>query len=113
MILHIFYSYKHLSYYMYVMIFHYVSTYITYMQQIKKENLKILANRIKELRVAKSKSLNKFCFSKGNVTSATWSRVENAIVDVKFTTLIQMCAMLEIKPEELFKGINFNYSLDE
>lgn len=86
---------------------------ITYMQQLKSQNLKILAKRIKELRLQKSNSLNKFVFSKGNVTSATWSRVENALVDVKFSTLIQISAMLDIKIDELLKNLNFNYSFEE
>ena len=68
--------------------------------------------RIKTLRLQKSKSLNKFVFSKGNVTSATWSRVENALVDVKFSTLIQISAMLEVKLDELLKDIDFDYSDD-
>ena len=80
------------------------------MQQSKTKNLEKLAMRIKTLRLQKSKSLNKFVFSKGNVTSATWSRVENALVDVKFSTLIQISAMLEIKIEELLKDIDFDYS---
>lgn len=83
------------------------------MQQLKSQNLKILAKRIKELRLQKSNSLNKFVFSKGNVTSATWSRVENALVDVKFSTLIQISAMLDIKIDELLKNLNFNYSFEE
>jgi len=80
------------------------------MQQIKSENLKKLAKRIKELRLKKSKSLNKFVFSKGNVTSATWSRVENALVDVKFSTLVQISSMLEIRLDELFKNLDLDYS---
>ena len=80
------------------------------MQQPKSKNLEKLAIRIKTLRLQKSRSLNKFVFSKGNVTSATWSRVENALVDVKFSTLIQISAMLEIKIEELLKDIDFDYS---
>lgn len=91
------------------MILLYISTSITHMQQIKKENLKILAQRIKELRLKKSKSLNKFVFSKGAITSATWSRVENALVDVKFSTLIQMSGMLEIKIEDMLKDLSFDY----
>lgn len=83
------------------------------MQQIKNENLEILAKRVKELRLQKSKSLNKFVFSKGNVTSATWSRIENALVDPKFTTLVQVSAMLDIKLEELVKNLNLNYSSEE
>ncbi len=83
---------------------------ITYMQQVKSENLKKLAKRIKELRVAQSKSLNKFVFSKGNVTSATWSRVENGLVDVRITTLVQMASMLGMRIDELLMGVDFNYS---
>jgi len=79
------------------------------MQQHKKENLEILAKRIKELRVQQSSSLNKFCFTKGNVTSATWSRIENALVDPKFTTLIEISRMLGITLEELFKNLKLNY----
>lgn len=82
------------------------------MQQSKTKNLEKLAMRIKTLRLQKSKSLNKFVFSKGNVTSATWSRVENALVDVKFSTLIQISAMLEVKIDELLKDIDFDYSDD-
>ena len=82
------------------------------MQQSKTKNLEKLAMRIKTLRLQKSRSLNKFVFSKGNVTSATWSRVENALVDVKFSTLIQISAMLEVKIDELLKDIDFDYSDD-
>ena len=82
---------------------------ITYMQQIKKNNLLVLAKRIKTLRLERSKSLNKFCFSRGNVTSATWSRIENALVDPKFTTLVEVCAMLDINLAELFKDLELNY----
>ena len=82
------------------------------MQQSKTKNLEKLAIRIKTLRLQKSKSLNKFVFSKGNVTSATWSRVENGLVDVKFSTLIQISAMLEVKLDELLKDIDFDYSDD-
>ncbi len=80
------------------------------MQQKKFKNLKILATRIKKLRLEKSKSLNKFVFSRGNITSATWSRVENALVDVKFSTLIEISAMLDINLEELFRGLDLDYS---
>lgn len=80
------------------------------MQQLKSQNLEKLAHRIKKLRLEKSKSLNKFVFSRGNVTSATWSRVENALVDVKFSTLVQICAMLEIKIEDLLKDLDLDYT---
>ncbi|MBR1617239.1 helix-turn-helix transcriptional regulator [bacterium] len=83
------------------------------MQQLKSNtktyNLKRLADRIKELRLQKSKSLNKFVFSKGNVTSATWSRVENALVDVKFSTLVQMSGMLEMNLSDMVKNLDLDY----
>lgn len=86
---------------------------ITYMQQARKKNLEILAKRIKFLREEQSKSLNRFVFEKGGITSATWSRIENAKVDLKFTTLVKVAAMLNIKVEELLFGLDFDYSLDE
>ncbi len=79
------------------------------MQQIKKNNLLVLAKRIKKLRLEHSQSLNKFCFLRGNVTSATWSRIENALVDPKFTTLVEVCAMLDISMAELFKNLELDY----
>ena len=82
---------------------------ITYMQQFKKNNLIVLAQRIKTLRLQRSESLNKFCFTQGDVTSATWSRIENALVDPKFTTLIEVCAMLDINLSELFKDLPVKY----
>ena len=91
------------------MIINYNSITITYMQHDKKENIKILAKRIKKLRLEQSNSLNKFCFTKGNVTSATWSRIENALVDPKFSTLIEVSRMLGITLEELFKNLKLNY----
>ena len=83
------------------------------MQQIKKHNLKILAKRIKELRNKNSTSLNKFVFSKGGITTATWSRVENALVDVKFTTLVQISSMLGMPLHELVFDLKLDYTLEE
>jgi len=82
---------------------------ITYMQQFKKNNLAVLAKRIKTLRLEHSNSLNKFCFTRGEVTSATWSRIENALVDPKFTTLVEVCSMLDINLSELFKDLPIKY----
>ena len=79
------------------------------MQQFKKNNLTELAKRIKKLRLERSKSLNKFCFTKGDVTTATWSRIENALVDPKFSTLVEVCAMLELNLSELFCDLPIKY----
>lgn len=83
------------------------------MQQYKKEILKSLGERIKKLRSKKSSSLNSFAFNKGSITSATLSRVENGLVDVKFTTLLKVAQSLEISLSDLFKDLKFNKHEDE
>lgn len=83
------------------------------MQQIDKENITKLSNKIKELRLKQSKSLNKFILNKGYLTTATWSRLENGINDVKFSTLLRVAYLLDLKIDELLKDINFNYDFDE
>ena len=65
----------------------YYTFIITFMQRFEKENLKILGDRIKSLRLKSNLSLNQFVFKHSEITTATWSRIENGIVDVKFNTL--------------------------
>jgi transcriptional regulator with XRE-family HTH domain len=77
------------------------------MQQYDKEMLKILGKRISELRLKKSASLNKFAFKRGLITSATLSRVENGLVNVKFITLLKIAQVLEISLSELFEKLEF------
>ena len=86
---------------------------ITYMQQADNENLFKLAKKINELRISKSKSLNKFVLSKGFTTTATWSRIENGLVDLKFSTLLRVSRMLEVPVDKLLCGIDFNYNFPE
>lgn len=95
------------------MIYFYFISKITFMQQYKKEILKLLGERIKKLRSEKSGSLNSFAFNKGLITSATLSRVENGLVDVKFTTLLKIAQSLEISLSDLFKDLKFNKHEDE
>lgn len=83
------------------------------MQQIDKKNINILAERINKLRKEQSSSLNKFVFDKGGVTSATWSRIENGKVNLKFSTLIKVASMLNVTIDKLLSGLNFDYSLDD
>lgn len=83
------------------------------MQQRDKENLLKLGQRVKELRLKKSQSLNKFVFNQSGITSSTWSRIENGKFNIKFSTLISIAAMLNISLEELIKGIDFEYILEE
>jgi len=77
------------------------------MQQNERKILKILARKIKKLRKEKSRSLNSFVFEKGLITTATLSRIENGLVDVKFTTLVKLAQMLNINLSELFQGMVF------
>lgn len=80
------------------------------MQQIDKKNLIKFGKRIRELRQKTGLSLNGFAFSHGLVTSATWSRIENAQVDLKFSTLLKVAHMLGISVDYLLKDIDFDYN---
>ena len=83
------------------------------MQQIDKENLKIFGKNIKKLRNAQSNSLNKFVFGSGLLTTATWSRIENGNVDLKFSTLLRIAKMLNLPPEKLFENIKLSNDFQE
>ena len=83
------------------------------MQQVDKENLRKIGLKIKELRLSKSKSLNEFVLAKGFVTTATWSRVENGLFDLKFSTLLRIAYMLDLKVEDLLKEIDFDYNFSD
>lgn len=83
------------------------------MQQIDKENLAKLSNKIKELRLKHPKSLNKFILNNGHLTTATWSRLENGINDFKFSTLLRVAYLLDLKIDELLKDIDFDYNFEE
>lgn len=83
------------------------------MQQVDRDNVMKFAKRVKELRLKRSKSLNGLVFENGGKTSATWSRVENGKNDSKLSTLIKISAVLGITVDELLKGIDFDYSLDD
>jgi len=83
------------------------------MQQVERKNLKILGKRVKDLRIEKSKSLNEFVLSRGFLTTATWSRVENGLFDLKFSTLLKIAKMLDVDVAELLNGCDFDYNFDE
>ncbi len=83
------------------------------MQQVESKNLKILGKRVKDLRIEKSKSLNEFVLSRGFLTTATWSRVENGLFDLKFSTLLKIAKMLDVDVAELLNGCDFDYNFDE
>ena len=83
------------------------SIIITDMQQIDKENLKLFGERVRKIRISKSNSLNKIAFSHDGVTSATLSRIENGLVDFKFSTLIRLAQTLDMSLLELFGDYKF------
>ena len=101
------------NHYMRVMIVKNYSIIITCMQQIDKENLINFGERVRKLRTDKSPSLNKLTFSKGGVTSATLSRIENGLVDFKFSTLIRLVQTLDISLSDLFKDYEFKFPTED
>lgn len=80
------------------------------MQKEDKAILELFAKRLKALREEKFSSLNQFAFNSSELTSATVSRIENANVDFKFTTLVKISNALGITPSELLEGINYKYN---
>lgn len=80
------------------------------MQEEDKLILQKFGAHLKKLRAEKYSSLNKFAFDSTSLTSATVSRIENANVDFKFTTLVKIANSLGITPSELLKDIDFKYN---
>ena len=89
------------------------SIIITYMQRICNENLKLFGKLVKEIRLKKSYSLNNIAFERGGVTSATLSRIENGLVDFKFSTLLNLAYTLDVSLEELFKNYQYTVCTDD
>ncbi len=83
------------------------------MQHVDKENAKLLGNKIKELRLKKSKSLNNFVLQRGYLTTATWSRIENGLYDMKLSTLLRVALMLETTPHDLLNSITLDYNFSD
>lgn len=94
------------------MLTEYFSIKITYMQQQDKQLLKLFGKRIKKLRQIQNPSLNSFSFNSDLLTSATLSRIENGLVDLKFSTLIKLANSLNLRPEELLHNFDFKYDIE-
>lgn len=77
------------------------------MQRNKEENLKLFGKHIQAKRKEQSGSLNEIAFTRGGVTSATLSRIENGIVDFKFSTLIKLSHTINVPLYELFKDFKY------
>ncbi len=85
---------------------------ITYMEHDEKELIKILGHTLKLLRERKGVSLNIFAYE-NDLTTATVSRVENGLVDTKFSTLIKYAKGLEIPLDQIIHNLNIKYTNDE
>lgn len=77
------------------------------------KNLIAFGKHIQKLRKKKSGSLNNIAFTRGGVTSATLSRIENGLVDFKFSTLLKLAHTLDIPLLELLKDYKYKDSLEE
>lgn len=77
------------------------------------KNLKEFGDVVQKLRKQKSSSLNNIAFTRGGVTSATLSRIENGLVDFKFSTLLSLAHTLDVTLVELFENYKYSNSLDE
>ena len=66
--------------------------------------LRQIGTRIKDLRVQNQKSLNQFAYASEDLTSATLSRIENGLVDFKFTTLVKIARSLNMNLSDLFEN---------
>ena len=72
------------------------------MEQLDRQNLKAFGKVVRRIRKSKSTSLNNIAFNSDGVTSATLSRIENGLVDFKFSTLINLSRTLDVPLSELF-----------
>ncbi len=79
------------------------------MQQENERLLQLFGRHIKNLRLQKKQSLNEFAYKSLLLTSATQSRIENGLVDLKFSTLVKIANALEITPSELLDGFDYKF----
>lgn len=82
------------------------------MKRVDKQNLKAFGKIIRKIRKSKSSSLNNIAFNNDGVTSATLSRIENGLVDFKFSTLINLSRTLNVPLSELFNDFKY-ISIDD
>ena len=87
--------------------------YITCMQLIDIKNAELLGQRIKTLRKEKKVSLNRISKTYSDLTSATWSRIDNAKNEAKFSSLLRIAAALDVSVVDLLKDVDFDYSFEE
>lgn len=81
------------------------------MQQQNRKLLQLFGQHIQKMRLNKKMSLNEFAYKSMLITPATQSRIENGLVDLKFSTLIKISNALNISPSELLDGFDFKYKV--
>ena len=81
-------------------------------KRTENEIIKDLGQRLKDLREQKGVSLNIFAYE-NDLTTATVSRIENGLVDTKFSTLVKYAKGLEIPLEEIIQLLDINYNNDD
>lgn len=72
------------------------------MQQEDLEKLQILGKRIKTLRKAKKYTLSELCYKNG-LEPSTLSRIEQALVEPKYLTLLKIAAAFNMSVSELLE----------
>ncbi len=85
---------------------------ITCMERREEKITKLLGNYLKSLRLQQNKSLNIFAYE-NDLTTATVSRVENGLVDTKFSTLIKYAKGLEIPLDIIIKHLDIDYKNED
>ncbi len=70
-----------------------------------KKKLKILGANIKRLREGKQLSLRELSYG-CNIDNSKIAKIEKGLVNITFTTLVQLAEALEIQPSEL---LNTNF----
>lgn len=70
------------------------------MQENDFEKLKRLGDRIKSLRKSKKYTLTELCYKNG-IEPSTLSRIEQAIVEPKYLTLLKIASAFNISVSEL------------
>lgn len=82
---------------------------ITSMERDEKKLIKLLGHYLKLLREEKGISLNIFAYE-NDLTTATVSRIENGLVDSKFSTLVKYAKGLEIPLENIITELDIDYT---
>lgn len=73
---------------------------IAYMQESDEELLKKLGERIKALRKSKHYTLTELCYKNG-LEPSTLSRIEQAVVEPKYLTLLKIASAFNMHISEL------------